>query len=282
MNLSTILPLLHREAAYTAVLACTLLGLASLSAWVMSRNQSRETQRFWRLTFRHVAALGFTLGLGIIWKAELQSVLVALGAATAGFLVAFRETWLSLLAFWMRFVRRQYNLHDFIEVDGVRGKVIDITWLYTVVAESVPGKTGTLYSGKVVHIPNNRMLLAPLTVDNLTDEYTLHIVTVALPKGAKPLVAERILLSVAKNHCAPYFDEAKKHMKLLEQEKALEISSVEPKAFLSVGEDSMVTLRIRIVVPEGARSRLTQAILHDFFEQVGEDGWPTSSSFSSK
>jgi small-conductance mechanosensitive channel len=276
MTVLATLTTLHREAAYTATLAATLFMLASGAAWVMSRNQSRETQRFWRLTFRHLAALGFMLGLAVIWKAELQSVLVALGAATAGFLVAFRENWLSLLGFWMRFVRRQYDLHDFIEVDGVRGKVIDITWLYTVVAESVPGKTGTLYSGKVVHIPNNRMLLAPLTVDNLTDEYTLHIITLPLPKGAKPLAAEKVLLAAANQHCAPYFTEARKHMKLLEQEKALEISSVEPKSFLSVGDDSIVTIRVRIIVPEEARSRLTQAILHQFFEQVDEAGWPSA------
>ena len=276
MSIISSLTTIHREAAYTAILAVSLFSLAGAAAWVMSRNQSRETQRFWRLTFRHLAALGFMLGLGVIWKAELQSVLVALGAATAGFLVAFRENWLSLLGFWMRFVRRQYDLHDFIEVDGVRGKVIDITWLYTVVAESVPGKTGTLYSGKVVHIPNNRMLLAPLTVDNLTDEYTLHIITLALPKTAKPLAAEKVLLAAANEHCAPYFVDARKHMKLLEQEKALEISSVEPKAFLSMGDDSTVTIRVRIIVPEEARSRLTQAILHDFFARVDESGWPTT------
>lgn len=276
MTALSMLTSLHREATYTALLALTLLGLASAAAWVMSRNQSRETQRFWRLTFRHVAALGFMLGLAVIWKAELQSVLVALGAATAGFLVAFKENWLSLLAFWMNVVRRQYNLHDFIEVDGVRGKVIDITWSTTVVAESVPGKTGTLYSGKVVHIPNNRMMLSPLTVDNLTDEYTLHIVTLPLPKGARPLSAEKVLLEVANQHCKPYFMDARKHMKLLEQEKALEISSVEPKAFLSVGDDGVVTVRVRIIVPEVARGRLNQAILHDFFDKVDEAGWPTA------
>lgn len=280
MNLLSTIITLHREAAHTIILALTLFALAGAAAWVMSRNQSRETQRFWRLTFRHLAALCFMLGLGVIWKAELQSVLVALGAATAGFLVAFRENWLSLLGFWMRFVRRQYDLHDFIEVDGVRGKVIDITWLYTVVAESVPGKTGTLYSGKVVHIPNNRMMLAPLTVDNLTDEYTLHIITLPLPKTAKPLVAEKVLLEVANKHCEPYFTEARKHMKLLEQEKALEISSVEPKSFLSVGDDSAVTIRVRIIVPEAARSRVTQAILRDFFGQVDETGWPTATAAS--
>lgn len=274
MNVLNLLTSSYREATYTAVLALVLLCLASTAAWVMSRNQSRETQRFWQLTFRHIAALGFMLGLGVIWKAELQAVFLALGAATAGFLLAFRENWLSLLAFWTRVIKRQYSLNDFIEVDGVRGKVIDITWLTTTVAESVPGREGTIYSGKVVHIPNNRMLLSPLTVDNLTDEYTLHIITVPLPKAAHPLAAEKVLLAVANRHCAPYLNEARKHMKLLEQEKALEIASVEPRSFLSIGDDGAVTLRLRITVPQDESGRLHQAILHEFFEKVDEKGWP--------
>lgn len=265
---------IHREAAYTAVLAVVLLCMAAAATWVMSRSQTRETERFWQLTFRHIAAIGFVLGLGVIWKSELQAVFLALGAATAGFLLAFRENWLSLLAFWTRVIKRQYSLNDFIEVDGVRGKVIDITWLTTIVAESVPGRGGTIYSGKVVHIPNNRMLLSPLTVDNLTDEYTLHIITVPLPKGVRPLAAEKVLLDVAHRHCAPYFEEARKHMRLLEKEKALEITWVEPRAFLSIGEEGAVTIRVRITVPAALSGKLHQDILHEFFERAPEEAWP--------
>jgi len=265
---------LHREATYTALLALGLLCVASGATWVMSRNQNRETERFWQLTFRHLAAIGFVVGVLIIWKSELHSVFLALGAATAGFLLTFREHWLSLLAFWIRVVKHQYSLNDFIEVDGVRGKVIDITWLTTIVAESVPEKVGTIYSGRVIHIPNSRMLLAPLTVDNLTDEYTLHIITLPLPRGAKPLAAEAILLEVATRHCEPYFGEAQKHLNLLAEEKALEISSVEPRSFLSVAEEGAVTIRLRIIVPETRVGRLHQAILHEFFEKADNQAWP--------
>jgi small-conductance mechanosensitive channel len=264
----------YHEATYTAILALVLLCLASTAAWVMSRNQPRETQRFWQLTFRHIAAICFMLGLGVIWRAELHSVFIALGAATAGFLLAFRESWLSLLAFWTRVIKHQYSLNDFIEVDGVRGKVIDITWLTTVVAESVPGRDGTLFSGKVVHIPNNRMLLNTLTVDNLTDEYTLHIVTLPLPKGARPAAAERLLLDIANRHCAPYIEDARKHINLLVQETALEIASVEPRTFLSVGDEGAVTIRVRITVPHAERGKLQQAILHEFFEKADSKAWP--------
>jgi small-conductance mechanosensitive channel len=264
----------YREATYTAILALVLLCLASTAAWVMSRNQPRETQRFWQLTFRHIAAICFMLGLGVIWRAELHSVFIALGAATAGFLLAFRESWLSLLAFWTRVIKRQYGLNDYIEVDGVRGKVIDITWLTTVVAESVPGRDGTLFSGKVHHIPNNRFLLGTLTVDNLTDEYTLHIIAIPLPKGARPTAAEKLLLDIASRHCAPYIEDARKHINLLVQETALEIASVEPRTFLSVGEEGAVTIRVRITVPHAERGTLQQAILHEFFEKADSKAWP--------
>ena len=277
MNYLFLINSLEHEATKTALLALVLLGGASAASWLMSRNQSVETKRFWQLTFRHIAAVSFVIGVAVIWKSELQSVLLALGAATAGFMLTFREMWLSMFGFWTRIVKRQYALNDFIEVEGVRGKVIDITWLTTVLAESVPGKGGTIYSGKVVHIPNNRMLLSNITVDNLTDEYTLHIISVALPKGAKPLAAEKILLEVAHSLCAKYYEVARKHMKLLEQEKALEISSVEPKSFLSIGEDSTVTIRLRVIVPESARGWVHQAILHEFFARVDAESWPFKS-----
>ncbi len=274
MNSLTIFVSSYREATYTALLALVLLCVASAAAWVMSRNQARETQRFWQLTFRHIAAICFMLGLGVIWRAELHSVFIALGAATAGFLLAFRENWLSLLAFWTRVIKHQYSLNDFIEVDGVRGKVIDITWLTTVVAESVPGREGTLFSGKVVHIPNNRMLLNTLTVDNLTDEYTLHIISLPLPVGGSPIAAEKLLLEIAKHHTAPYLEEARKHIDRLVDEKALDIASVEPRAYLSVGTDGAVTIMVRITVPHAERGRLHQAILHEFFERADSEAWP--------
>ena len=265
---------LHTEATYTALLALTLLVMANVAAWVMSRNQTPEAQRFWKLTFRHLAALGFVFGLAVIWKSELQSFVLALGAATAGFLIAFREAWVSLLAFWIRVIKRPYGPNDFIEVDGVRGKVIDITWLTTVVAESIPGKDGAVFSGRVVHVPNNRMLLSTIVVDNLLGEYALHVINMPLPKGFRPLGAMNLLTEVAERHCRPFYQEARRHLRALAQEKALDIAAVRPTAFLSVGDDGAVTVRLQIIVPQFMRNDLQRSILAEFFEKADDSAWP--------
>lgn len=124
------------EFVSTAALAALLVLLTWCATWLVSRHESMETRRFWRLTFRHLGTLAFVIGLFVIWRHQLHNGVVALGAALAGLLVTLRENWLSLVAFWVRIGRRHYSLDDFIEIDGVRGRVLNISWLTTDVAES--------------------------------------------------------------------------------------------------------------------------------------------------
>lgn len=87
-----------KEALYSLILGACLLILASVGSWLVAHRQTLEAQRFWRLTFRNIAAVGFLLGASIIWRGHLQPVMVALSATTAGILIAVREVFLSLLA----------------------------------------------------------------------------------------------------------------------------------------------------------------------------------------
>lgn len=264
------------ELFLSATLVVVLLTLATVATAMLSRNQPMEIKRFWRLTFRHVAAIAVVVGLMFIWRKELHAVIVALGAATAAIFLAFRESLQSMAAFWMRVGRRHYGLDDFIEVDGIRGRVLDITWLTTVLAETGPGKDGLAYSGRVVHVPNSRIMLRPLFVDNLTGEYSAHLIHVHLPDGANPLKAEKVLQDAANRACAPYVVEAANHMRGLQRAQALDTPSVEPKIQLRIEEEGMVTLVLRIVVPFTEKMRLEQTILHEFLYMADNEAWPRS------
>lgn len=268
------LAVIPKDLLLTLALAATLLVVANAASWVVSRKQSLEVQRFWRVTFRNIAAIGFLLGMGLIWRAQLQAFLVALGAATAGVLLVFREAFLSLLAFWVHVVKRPYSLGDFIEIDGVRGEVLDITWQHTVLAETGPGQGTLTYSGRVIQIPNNRMLLAPLFVDNLTGEYGAHVMQVHLPKGADILKAERLLMEAAEKHCSPYYAEARLHMDALRKTRAIDTPTVEPKSRIRISDDSTGAVSLRIVAPFREKLKVEQAILHDFLAIADEDAWP--------
>lgn len=255
-----------RDILLTIALGLALLLLAGLaSRWVSHNHRdSLETQRIWRLTFRNIAVVGFLLATGVIWKEHLQTFMVALGAATVGVLMAFREAFLSLLAFWVRVVKRNYNLGDFIEIDGVRGEVLDITWQHTKLVETGPGKDSLHYSGRVVHIPNNRMLLAPLFVDNYTGNFGAHVFVVPLGKDADILAADTALMAAASKICAPFYDDARQHMKHQRRAHAIDTPSVEPKSRIRFSEDGAPVLVLRIVVPSREKLKLEQLIIREY------------------
>lgn len=262
------------ELIQSSMLGVILYGIAYGLTAAATSAMTMEDRRFWRLTARNIATASFVIGLGVIWRSELQAVLVALGAAAAGFLIGFKEQWQSMLAFWVRVVKRPYALNDFIEVDGVRGRVIDITWLTTSLAEMGPTKESLSYTGRVVHVPNVRMITANLTVDNLTGSYSVHTFSVSLPKNGNALKAEELLLRLARVHCAQFQDKAVQHMKELQSNQQMDTPGVEPRARLSIGAEGAVTVVMRMVVPVAERARVEQAILHDFLRDVTPDVWP--------
>lgn len=264
---SLLSPSFSSDLLSSLTLGLVLLGIVQLSIGCISRNSSLDAQRVWRSTFRHGGALLFVLGLGVIWEAELREVLLALGAATAGVLVAFREVWLSLWAFWMRVVKRPFGLGDFIEVDGIRGMVLDITWQHIVLAETGPGASSLNYTGRVVQVPNNRILVSSVFVENLTGgQFGVHTFSIPLPQDTDTLAAEDRLLWVAQAACAEFQEDAKHYMQQLRNDEGVDTPNVEPCTQLRFDEDGKVILTLRLVVPLKDRQRIEQHIIRGFLQ----------------
>ncbi|GBG14561.1 cytochrome C biogenesis protein [Novimethylophilus kurashikiensis] len=256
----------------TLGLAGILLLTAQASSWVVSRNQPIEVRRFWMVTFRNLAAFMFLVGVCVIWREQLHSVIVALGAATAGMLLVFREAFMSMLAFWLHVLKRTYGLGDFIEIDGVTGEVVDMTWQHILLAETGPGTL--TYSGRVIQIPNHRLLHTPVFVDNLTGDYGAHVLQVHLPKGVDILKAEKLLMAAAVKHCEPYYADARLHMNELQRRNAIDTPSIEPKVRIKLVEEGFAILVLRIVTPFREKLKVEQLILRDFLAAADEDAWP--------
>lgn len=247
---------------------------AHFASRFITRKQPLEVQHFWHRTFRNLAMGLSLLGAAVIWKNELQSILVALGAAAAGLLVALRESWLSMLAFWIRVVKRHYTTGDYIEIDGIRGRVIDITWQHTILAETATGKDAMPFTGRQIQIPNNRMLLSPLFVENLTGAFTAYAFSLPLPPGAMPLKAQALLQAIAHRHCEAFRRDAESHLATFQQNQFIEAPSFEPRVIIRVSEGGKVSLYLRMVVPAKDKLRIEQEILRDFLYEADEDVWP--------
>lgn len=139
-------------------------------------------------------------------------------------------------------------------------------------AETGPGKDSLNYSGRVVQVPNHRMLSSPLFVDNLTGDFGAHSIQLPLPDGASALTAETRLLTAAQRICQPYQERAEQHMAQLRRAHAIDTPSVEPRVRIRINDEGQPGLVLRIVVPARDKLRAEQLILREYLRQTEAAG----------
>jgi small conductance mechanosensitive channel len=135
-----------------------------------------------------VFIFGTVLALGILGLGTISNKILA-GAGITTFIIGFAlkdigENFLSglILAF-----SRPYRVGSFIECDGVKGVVKDMTMRQTTVEAE---------NGKIIMIPNSMILKNPLTKhsgndNNLQEDFTISVETIHARNAAK-IIADTI------------------------------------------------------------------------------------------
>jgi hypothetical protein len=225
---------------------------------------SIEVRRRWVLSIRNAMALIFMTGLAFIWFHELSTFAVSLVAIAVAIVLATKELILCLSGAVLRAGTNAYTLGDRIEIQGVRGNVLDQNFLATTVLEIGPGHTSSQYTGRAVIVPNSLLLSHPVINETYMKEFVVHIVTIPLAEEEDWQDAERLLLEIASRECAPFMQEAQLHMKQMEGKAWLDAPSVQPRVSIQIPEPRRINLLLRIPAPAHRTSRLEQAILRRF------------------
>ncbi len=261
---SALIPDILKSLILLAIVLVARLVLAR--AILRSEALSIETRRRWVLTTRNGLALIFMIGLVFIWFHELSTFAVSLVAIAVALVLATKELILCLSGTVLRAGTNAYTLGDRIEIVGTRGNVIDQNLLATTVLEIGPGRTSSQYTGRAVIFPNSLLLSHPVINETFMKEYVVHIVTIPLTSQDDWQQAEKLLLDIATNECAPFMQEARQHMKQLEGKAWLDAPSVQPRVSIQLPEPGRINLLLRIPAPAHRTSRLEQAILRRFLQ----------------
>ncbi len=244
-----------------SVVAARILIVRSIA-----KNQAltMEAKRRWVVSVRNTMVFVFLLGLVVIWAHELQAFAVSLVALAAALVLATKELILCWSGAALRVGGKVYAVGDRIQIAGYRGVVLDHDIFATKLLEIGPGPTSHLYTGRITVFPNSLLLSNALIKENPGQEYGLYTLCVPLKTEDNWQEAERRLLDAAKAECAPFMDEAARHMKLLEQTNLLEAPSPDPRVTIQLSEAGRLNLILRFPAPDRGRSRIEQAILRRF------------------
>jgi len=102
-----------------------------------------------------IVSIAFALIYWIENVAALGAIFGGLGAAIA---VALHKPILKIFAWMIIVIRKIYTVGDRIEVDKLKGDIIDIRLYHTLVLEIGDRDDGEQSTGRVVYIPNDKVL----------------------------------------------------------------------------------------------------------------------------
>ena len=237
--------------------------------WISrSPTLSMEAKRRWVVATRNSIVFAFLIGLIFIWAHELQTFAVSLVALAAALVLATKELILCWSGAALRVGGKVYTVGDRVQIAGYRGVVLDHDIFATRLLEIGPGQTAHLYTGRVISFPNSLLLANALVKENPAQAYGLYTLTIPIKTDDHWEQAEHTLLMVAKAECAPFMEEAARHMKLLEQTNLLEAPSPEPRITIQLLEPGKIQLVLRFPAPDRGRSRVEQAILRRYLTET--------------
>ncbi|HEX9742077.1 MAG TPA: mechanosensitive ion channel family protein [Nitrospiraceae bacterium] len=254
----------HVLAVLALLAAVVSLRFILLRTVVERESVPMEDRRRLAVQIRNVLGFVFVLGLFFILANELRAFAVSLVAIAVAVVLATKELILCLSGTALRIGANAYTIGDRIEINGVRGNVIDQTFLATTILEIGPGHVTSQYSGRAIVFPNSLLLAHPLINETFMKEYIVHVMTFPLAVTDDWQRAERLLLEIADEECRPFLEKAARHMKKLEGKNWMDVPSVKPRVSIQIPEPGRINLLLRIPTPAHRTSRLEQVILRRF------------------
>lgn len=201
-----------------------------------------DTSRRWIVQSRNLLiGIGF-LALVFVWAEELRIIGLSLVAVAVAVAISGQDVIRSALGSIVGATAKVYSIGDRIIVGDIRGYVVDQQLVLTKLLEI---GTGNVRTGRVVSIPNSRMITDPVINETAGHKYILHSVKVPVHRDEWQQ-ARDVLLDAAERASAPYLDGARAQMEELAREHALPKPIVEPFVLVKPISPDAVELTVRV------------------------------------
>src|SRR5690606_5894968 len=125
---------------------------------------------------KHLVLLAWLIVVGTSWASEIAGAALSLAAVAGAMLIVSKEFLANLLGTAHLTVSRLYRVGDFIEVDGISGRVIDTDLLATTLSEM---QDGSQMTSRTVALPHSLLLVKPVRNLSTTGTYVINMLKVA-------------------------------------------------------------------------------------------------------
>lgn len=213
---------------------------------------------------KSIEILGFFILIFITisyFTGNIKDFGLAIGLLSAGITITLQELILSIAGSFYIFFVRVYKPGDRIEINGIKGDVIDVDSIYTTMMEIGQWVSSDNYSGRIVKLSNAFVFRGP--VYNYSQDFPFVWDEFNLPirYGSDVELAKSIVIGVATESLSEYVLESIADWKKVVDKYYIEDAKVEPTLAITLN-DNWIEFNLRYIVDYKKR-RITKHILNE-------------------
>ena len=192
---------------------------------------------------------------------SIKDFTLAIGLFSAGVAFALQELFLAVAGSIYIFIIKVYRVGERIEINGIKGDIIDIDSMYTTMMEIGEWVSSDNYSGRIVKISNAFVFKVP--VYNYSRDFPFIWDEFDLPVhyDSDIEMAKNILTQIASEELSEYSEKSKTRWKNIVNKYYIEDAELAPTLSITM-TDNWINLNLRYIVDYKKR-RLTKNILQE-------------------
>ncbi|MEA1898993.1 MAG: mechanosensitive ion channel family protein [Bacteroidota bacterium] len=245
------------------VIAFGLTILRILIMMVIKRKVKDPKQLYYsRRTTLYLYTFLLIILIGPIWIKGIGSLSTFLGLAGAGLAIAMHDTIANITGWLFILWRRPFKVGDRVQIEKTTGDVIDIRLFQFSLIEVGNWVDADQSSGRIIHVPNLKVLREPLANYHIGFEYIWHEIPVLITFESDWEKAKKIILDHVVECTTHLTHDAEKQIKKAAEKYMVFYGKLTPIVYTTVRE-SGVLLTVRYIVDPRKRRVTEQTIWED-------------------
>jgi small-conductance mechanosensitive channel len=192
---------------------------------------------------------------------SIKDFTLAIGLFSAGIAITLQELFLSLAGSIYIFLVKVYAPGDRIEINGIKGDVIDIDSIYTTMMEIGQWVSSDNYSGRIVKLSNAFVFKGPVYNYSKDFPFIWDEIDIVIRYKSDTEMAKQIMISTASEILNNYTTASKEKWGEVVKKFYIEDAILDPTLAISL-TDNWVKYNLRYIVDYKKR-RATKHLLHD-------------------
>ncbi|MGB5386002.1 MAG: mechanosensitive ion channel domain-containing protein [Eudoraea sp.] len=192
---------------------------------------------------------------------NIKDFTLAIGLLSAGIAITLQELILSIAGSMYIFFVKVYKPGDRIEINGIKGDVIDIDSIYTTMMEIGEWVSSDNYSGRIIKLSNAFVFKGPVYNYSMDFPFIWDEFNLPIRYGSDIELAKDIVIKVATENLSEYVAKSIAKWKDVVERYYIEDAKVEPTLAITM-TDNWIEFNLRYIVDYKKR-RVTKHILNE-------------------